>query len=1532
MEAVERGDGRQHPAADEVRLAETEETGQEALPNQIEENRSEHKDIETPLVPCRMEALNASPSHSEDETEEGGPVSEKDDEDLEEEEEMDATPMQVKDSGWEETAGKSASSTSFSLDEMMNIGTVDQQEQEAQMCLEDHNDSTVLEEEETQMEVDAHVKPNVDMKVDGEEKEEEVVEEVTVEEEEKEKEEVEDQKEKEEVEEVTVEEEEEKEVEEEEVDQKEEEKEKEVEEGKEKQAQEVKEKEAQEVKEKEAEEVKDREAEEVKEKEVEEKVEEVKEKEVKEEVEEEMEKEEEEHVPFYATRSKSRGAATTSSGSASASDMTNGTKVNKHSASSSSSSSPPPPIKVKDEPEDDLYEVPLASGTSAVKDEPIAAKEEEEDDDLIIDSVYTVNPDSITRRSRGRPSSSTLNMLCSLCRKRLIKGQTAYQRKGSPALFCSTACLTSSLTTAKSVKNCYHCHKRISRPQEIILAPDVDGVSRGFCSEPCLNAFNLNKSSDAKSLADSNVKLQSACSMCSKFAVSKHEVVLSGTVHKMCSDACFKLFRTANRLTMAGCANCNTICHFRPLLLKMDGSSKTLCNLDCLVKYKKKVKTSLPCTMCRSPRPLADMVHNKSATDDSVSLFCSSSCIMAFMVQSVSSSGTHLNCENCGKNALPAYHLAMSDTTIRNFCTLPCVMTYQEKFKQQQATIFPKLTVASGQEASVASPLLQGAPATLECAQCARQMTAKPDVIHIKDKVVFVCGWNCALEFKTSKNVSAKCEYCKMDKISREVKRINGKDCAFCSHGCKLLYEHDLDARWGKHCKSCSYCQCVSKKLEKALYGESSEEFCSEECRSNYTMLFCHVAKCASCGRKGKLKHSLFVLGEVRNFCDLPCLFHFCNIQVKTQGDVFSPASPVIANVVSLAEQETGAAPDKSTKQLGDHQINLRKRKEESTGPRTRGADSQTTDSDLIFISDSPEKKRPSPSAGAPRSMKNKALLCKPLVQNKGVSCRTQTVDVEAQTDISIPKVMLLPIPVPVYVPVPMNMYSQITPNPVGVPLPLPVPMLLPVNMDNADRIVETIKKIKDKFPEDPFEAELVLMAEMVSETNGGDKEEETQPGTAAAGGDAISTYDDDLNTDDLASLLNSWEEPSAPPPMDIETDLPIETLETMSLMRASSSPPPASPTRAGSRKRQPSRRSRETRGRKKSNKGEGSGKKGPAAKSSVPKVPKLKSEYGVDAWKRWIRWRDAQPDVETPRIAMRPLVMKEDLLRCTSAELSYGLCRFISEVRRPSGEHYSADSLFYLCLGIQQHLFENGRVENIFTDSFYCKFSTEFTNMLRGFQPTLTTSGYIHSRVEEEFLWDCKQLGVYSPIVLLNTLLYFFCKNFGFTSAEQHRQLSFAHVMRCTKTAQSNVKTTFLRFYPPIAPNDDVDGVPAKRRKEEEEEEEDEEDEEFKEEKILEMKENTENPLRCPVRLYEFYLSKCSETVKQRTDVFYLLPERCCVPNSPLWFSATPLDEDTKEAMLTRILTVRQLHLATGQLAPAPERTGGNEDDDDWP
>lgn len=54
---------------------------------------------------------------------------------------------------------------------------------------------------------------------------------------------------------------------------------------------------------------------------------------------------------------------------------------------------------------------------------------------------------------------------------------------------------------------------------------------------------------------------------------------------------------------------------------------------------------------------------------------------------------------------------------------------------------------------------------------------------------------------------------------------------------------------------------------------------------------------------------------------------------------------------------------------------------------------------------------------------------------------------------------------------------------------------------------------------------------------------------------------------------------------------------------------------------------------------------------------------------------------------AARPMKLKEDILSCTAAELSFGLCQFIQEVRRPNGKKYEPDSIFYLCLGIQQVL-----------------------------------------------------------------------------------------------------------------------------------------------------------------------------------------------------------------------------------------------------
>lgn len=55
-----------------------------------------------------------------------------------------------------------------------------------------------------------------------------------------------------------------------------------------------------------------------------------------------------------------------------------------------------------------------------------------------------------------------------------------------------------------------------------------------------------------------------------------------------------------------------------------------------------------------------------------------------------------------------------------------------------------------------------------------------------------------------------------------------------------------------------------------------------------------------------------------------------------------------------------------------------------------------------------------------------------------------------------------------------------------------------------------------------------------------------------------------------------------------------------------------------------------------------------------------------------------------------------------------------------------------------------------------------------------------------------------------------------------------------------------------------------------------------------------------------------CSpESIKNRSDIFYPIPERSCVPDSPVWYSTTPIGVDTMTKMLTRILLVREIQEA---------------------
>ncbi|XP_044920114.1 zinc finger MYM-type protein 4 isoform X3 [Mustela putorius furo] len=1235
-------------------------------------------------------------------------------------------------------------------------------------------------------------------------------------------------------------------------------------------------------------------------------------------------------------------------------------------------------IRIKEEPLDDEYDKAMAPQQGLldkIKDEPDNAQEyshgqqqKTQEGELKISAVFSVSgsplaPQLTTGFQPSLASSGMNKMLpsvpatavrvsCSGCKKILQKGQTAYQRKGSTQLFCSTLCLTGyTVPPARpppppTKKTCSSCSKDILNPKDVISAQfENSTTSKDFCSQSCLSTYELKR----KPVVTINTNsISTKCSMCQKNAVIRHEVNYQNVVHKLCSDACFSKFRSANNLTMNCCENCGGYCYSgsgQCHMLQIEGQSKKFCSSACVTAYKQKSAKITPCALCKSLRSSAEMIENTNSLGKT-ELFCSVNCLSAYRVKMVTSAGVQVQCNSCKTSAIPQYHLAMSDGSIRNFCSYSCVVAFQNLFNKpagMNSSVVPlsqgqvivsiptgsTVSAGAGSTSAVSPTSISSSAAAglqrlaaqsqhvgfarsvvkLKCQHCNRLFATKPELLDYKGKMFQFCGKNCSDEYKKINNVMAMCEYCKIEKIVKETVRFSGADKSFCSEGCKLLYKHDLAKRWGNHCKMCSYCLQTSPKLVQNNLGGKVEEFCCEECMSKYTVLFYQMAKCDGCKRQGKLSESLKWRGEMKHFCNLLCILMFCNQQSMcdppSQNNAASismvPAAsagppslrkdstPVIANVVSLASapaaQPTvnsnsvlqGAVPTVTAKIIGD----------------------ASTQTDALKL----------PPSQPPRLLKNKALLCKPITQTKATSCKPHTQNKECQTEDtpSQPQIIVVPVPVPVFVPIPLHLYTQYAPVPFGIPVPMPVPMLIPSSMDNEDKVTESIEDIKEKLPSHPFEADLLEMAEMIAEdeekektlSQGGSQtsEQELFLDTKIFEKDQGSTYSGDLESE-AVSTPHSWEEElnhyalksnavqdadsdlkplsKGETEQDLEADFPSESFDPLNKGQGIQA---RSRTRRRHRDGFPQPRRR---GRKKSIVAvePRSLIQGAFQGCSVSGMT-LKYMYGVNAWKNWVQWKNAkeeQGDLKCggiehaasspcsdslgssqdhalsqessdPSCRVRSIKLKEDILSCTFAELSLGLCQFIQEVRRPNGEKYDPDSILYLCLGIQQYLFENGRIDNIFTEP-YSRFMIELTKLLKIWEPTILPNGYMFSRIEEEHLWECKQLGAYSPIVLLNTLLFFNTKYFQLKNVTEHLKLSFAHVMRRTRTLKYSTKMTYLRFFPPLQKQEsEPDKLTVGKRKRNEDDE------------VpvgVEMAENTDNPLRCPVRLYEFYLSKC--------------------------------------------------------------------------
>uniref|UniRef100_A0A8V0XN77 Zinc finger MYM-type containing 2 n=1 Tax=Gallus gallus TaxID=9031 RepID=A0A8V0XN77_CHICK len=182
------------------------------------------------------------------------------------------------------------------------------------------------------------------------------------------------------------------------------------------------------------------------------------------------------------------------------------------------------------------------------------------------------------------PPSKQVKVTCANCKKPLQKGQTAYQRKGSAHLFCSTTCLSSFSHKPAPKKLCVMCRKDITTMKGTIVAQvDSSESFQEFCSTSCLS-FYEDKQNPSKGALN-----KSRCTICGKLTEIRHEVSFKNMTHKLCSDHCFNRYRMANGLIMNCCEHCGEYLPSKGAgnnTLTIDGQQKRFCCQNCVGEYK----------------------------------------------------------------------------------------------------------------------------------------------------------------------------------------------------------------------------------------------------------------------------------------------------------------------------------------------------------------------------------------------------------------------------------------------------------------------------------------------------------------------------------------------------------------------------------------------------------------------------------------------------------------------------------------------------------------------------------------------------------------------------------------------------------------------------------------------------------------------------------------------------------------------------------------------------------------------------------
>ncbi|KAF5394541.1 Zinc finger MYM-type protein 3 [Paragonimus heterotremus] len=483
-----------------------------------------------------------------------------------------------------------------------------------------------------------------------------------------------------------------------------------------------------------------------------------------------------------------------------------------------------------------------------------------------------------------------------------------------------------------------------------------------------------------------------------------------------------------------------------------------------------------------------------------------------------------------------------------------------------------------------------------------------------------------------------------------------------------------------------------------------------------------------------------------------------------------------------------------------------------------------------------------------------------------------------------------VPVPVPIFVPIPVCLFAR--PVPYLLPFPLPCPILLPLpavgdTTESETGVLETLG-VDDVAAE--LDAEYARQTDSASEAEVSPRTEPevfTQPpeeesdslviaaeSTAPESAEQIHTPIHGGDRGLKRRAESPPPEPEAESVADSERQLQIVPAQSLAdrvqLTESITIQPPHS-TPAAAMTAPPPKRPRHTMVVSDAN-------------------YHLKFSYGINAWRHWVQQKlTSLSGVNSTATQQQYPHLRTELLNMSDTDLNTALSQFVREVRKPNNECYVADSIFYLCLGIQEYLNENGCTVNLFGGPVFSDFSKALDEILANFQPRISPEGLLICRIEEEHLWEARQLGAQSAEVvilrvLLFTMLYFNTKHFGLRLGTIHRQLAFSQFQMIN---EHNAGTAILCHLPGTVFGSDEEASSTLR---------------------LDMNEDYSE--RCPVRLFKTYFSRCPPAVRSSEDMFYMTP--VYFPDqSDYWYSNTPMDPDDLQVILNRIKMVKEIQEA---------------------